>query len=64
MASTKSEDIAIANVCRLQREAAVIGNKFEEIFLKFADVHHAINHTNPLTDDEIQQIGKAINMYI
>lgn len=59
IANTKSDDISIAAIARLKRQAAVICNKFEDVLCKFADVHHAINHSNPLTDSEIQRIGKA-----
>ncbi|XP_038062353.1 uncharacterized protein LOC119732823 [Patiria miniata] len=64
IANAKSEDISIAALNRLEREAAVISKKFEEVLLQFADVHHGINHSNPLTDDGIQQIDISIKNFM
>ena len=38
--------------------AAQVGATFSEAFLKFADVHHAINHSKPIKHDDLIKICK------
>ena len=55
-----SDDFPIAAYDRLRRRAAQIGQKFSDVFLKFADVHQAINHSNPLSELDIERAGKHL----
>ena len=55
-----TDDIPIGAQDRLLRQAATIRNNFRDIFMKFADVHHAIDHSAQIDPDEIQRIGTLI----
>ncbi|XP_038062362.1 uncharacterized protein LOC119732830 [Patiria miniata] len=59
-----TDNMPLAALDRLRRKAATIQEKFEDIFLKFADVHKGINHTHAVTDSDIHCIGKCILQYI
>lgn len=48
----------------LVRDSANIGRKYREIFLKFADVHHGINHAKPLSSHNIHHIGNYTPVYL
>ena len=52
-----TDDISIAAQQGLLRESSKI-QKYCDIFLKFSDVHHGINHARALTPEDIQRIGK------
>ena len=58
--STTFDDLPIAVYNRLQRRAAEIGHRFRNVFLHFADVHQAINHSNPLSDLDIERTGTFV----
>ena len=49
------ENIPLAQ--HLIREAASVGRTYQEIFLKFADVHFAINHAKVVTSDDLRHVG-------
>lgn len=51
------DDIPLKCQQEFLREAASMGSKFEDIFLKFADTHHAINHARALSPDELKRVG-------
>lgn len=51
------DDLPLADHLVLQRRAAEIKAVFQQVFMKFADVHAAINHANPLIPDDIQRTG-------
>ena len=51
------DDIPVVRHKELVREAAQVGSKFGDIFLKFADTHFAINHARALTSDDLKRIG-------
>ena len=53
-----TDDIPLGAQERLLRQSAVIGNDFMEVFLKFADVHRGMNHSNRVTSDELCRLGK------
>ena len=57
------EDIPIAKHLDLIRESATIGSNFNEIMLKFADIHHGINHCNSITDGSLHRIGNILGSY-
>ncbi len=52
------DELPIAAHSRLERKAVKIGEQFRNIFLKFVDVHHAINHANKLNQVDIERTGK------
>lgn len=52
------DDVPVTSHKALIRETAQMGSKFEEVFLKFADTHYAINHSKALTQDNLKSIGK------
>ena len=52
-----SDDIPLAAQDRLNRQAATCRSNFSNIFLKFADVHHGINHAERLDVHNLKQIG-------
>lgn len=54
-----SADLPLAAGRRLERRAAEIRQKFFPILMEFADVHGAINHSNPLTERDIDLTGKT-----
>lgn len=58
------EDLPIAAHSRLERKAAQIGETFRNVFLKFADVHHAINHANKLNQDDIDRTGNKTKKHL
>ena len=51
------DDLPLADHLVLQRRAAEIKAVFQQVFMKFADVHAAINHANPWIPDDIQRTG-------
>ena len=55
-----TDNMPLAALERIRRRAAMIKAKYEEIFLKFADVHKGINHTRAVTDGDIHRIGKLL----
>ena len=57
MLENMTDDVPLAAHERLLRESANIKKKYSDIFLKFADVHHGINHARAISPEEINQIG-------
>ncbi|XP_038050937.1 uncharacterized protein LOC119724100 [Patiria miniata] len=51
------DGLTIAASERIKRKAAEIGKSFHEVFLSFADVHHAINHANPISHSDMERTG-------
>ncbi len=55
--SVPNDDIPLKHQQELIREAAKLGSTFEDIVLKFADAHFAINHRRALSPDDLNRIG-------
>ena len=51
------EHIPLVQHQQLVREAATVGIIFRDLLMKFADVHHAINHSRPVTHLDIKKAG-------
>lgn len=53
------DDLTIAASAQITRRAAEIGVRFRAVFLSFADVHQAINHSNPISQSEMERTGRT-----
>ncbi|XP_038063374.1 uncharacterized protein LOC119734084 [Patiria miniata] len=58
------DNIPIAVQKRIVRQAATCGSNFKDIFLKFADVHQAINHAEYIQEDSIRRTEIAIKEFM
>ncbi|XP_022110640.1 uncharacterized protein LOC110990110 [Acanthaster planci] len=59
-----TDDIPLAAHDKLRREAAHIGVHFQELFMKFADVHKGINHSSAVTQQQINCIETSIRDFM
>ncbi|XP_038062607.1 uncharacterized protein LOC119733099 [Patiria miniata] len=58
--SLSCDSLPLARHQDLIREAASVGKTFHEIFMKFADVHFAINHARVITQDDLRRVDSCI----
>ncbi|XP_071787541.1 uncharacterized protein [Asterias amurensis] len=58
------DTIPVVRYTDLIREASSIGETFMEIFMKFADVHFAINHAKAVSTEDLNQIDACITDFM
>ena len=54
------DDLPLVQHHELVRSATKVGAIFRELLLKFADVHHGINHSRPVTHEDLRKAGKYL----
>ncbi|XP_038063047.1 uncharacterized protein LOC119733744 [Patiria miniata] len=59
-----TDDIPLAAQERLRRQAATTGHNFKEVFLKFADAHRGMNHSNQMTTGDICRLDVCIKEFM
>ncbi|XP_071796167.1 uncharacterized protein [Asterias amurensis] len=64
MLENMTDDVPLAAHERLLMESANIKKKYSDIFLKFADVHHGINHARAISPQELNQIDICIKEFL